>query len=158
MRHQRLSAAALLCAFALSCFTTVPSTGCAAAIPFIHDVATVIADVTGALDAVEAQVKSRPDADADLVRTVVDAIAKARKALLVVQAAARTAESVSSKDYVSAVDALLEAYDAVTALAKELGVLQAPASTRSRLGGPPGVQLVPTTGELRADLLREPAR
>jgi hypothetical protein len=157
--QRRLSAVALLCALPLLiCFAAAPLTSCAGLMPLIHDVATVVADVTGALDAVEHQVEARADADPQLVATVIAAIAKARAALRVVQAAARATDSVVSKDYLAAVDALLDAYDAVTQLAKSLGVLQAPARARARLGGPPGVTLVPTAAEIRADLLQPEGR
>lgn len=134
----------------------LPAYGCAGALPIIGAVTTAIATITGALDQVESQVRTRPNADPALVARVLDAVEKARKATRVVQAAADTAEGVSSKDYLAAVDALLDAYDAVTELGKEFGVLQAPREQRARLGAPPGIALVPTAGELRTDLLREP--
>lgn len=152
MRHlERFRALALTCVLALLV------SACAAAIPFIHHVATIVADLTGALDEVESQVRARPSADPALVARVLDAIEKARKTARVVQAAADTAEGVSSKDYLAAVDALMDAYDAATELGKEFGVLQAPREQRARMGASrAGIALVPTAGELRARLLREP--
>jgi hypothetical protein len=140
----------------LSCLLALPvPSGCAAAIPLIHEVATVVADITGALDQIEVAVQARPNADPAVVNLVTDAVAKAKTALAVVQAAARAGADVASKDYVAAVTSLLDAYDAATEAAKAFGVLQAPAAQRARLGtSGPGHTLVPTTAELRAELSR----
>lgn len=152
---RRISIAISL-ALTLVCVAPLPSSGCAGALPLIHSIATVVADVTGALDVVEDVVHSRPDADPALVKRVDDAIAKARALVEVVRAAAQAGQSASTRDYAAAVNALLDAYDAVTDAAKAFGVLQAPAITRGRLGATaPGVVTVPTTEELRAGLLRE---
>jgi hypothetical protein len=157
MRNQhRFCGVTLTCTLALlSCSMALPVASCGPLIPLIHEVATVVADITGALDAVEAQVKARQDdADPALVTKVVETLAKARKALTVVQAAARTAESVSNKDYLAAVDDLLTTYDALTEAARAFNVMQAPVAKRSRLGAAaPGTVLVPTSRELRDGLM-----
>ncbi len=144
----------LLAAFALLC-APAGVAGCAGALPLIHDVATVVADITGALDQAEAAVRAHETVDPALAAKALDAIAKARKLVEVVRASARTAEAASDQQYGAAVAALLEAYQAVLDAARSFGVLAAPAATRGRLGAAPaGVALVPTTDELRKGLGR----
>ena len=76
-----------------------------------------------------------------------------------VRAAGRTAAAANDKDYVAAVNELLNTYQELTELLKELGLRQASALVRKRLGAaPPGVQLVPTTDELRKGLLQPEGR
>ena len=147
----------LLLALLLSSCQLVPAYGCGGAlIPIIHEVATVVAEVTGAIDAVEAAVHSRADADPALVARADDAIKKARALVEVVRASAKTAKSASDGNYVAAVKALLDAYDSLTDAAAAFGVQQAPLAQRSRLGaGGSDRTLVSTTDELRADLLRD---
>lgn len=141
--------AALL--FVASCSTLVPASGCAAAIPIIHQVATVVSEITGVLDGIEAQVEQAP-AGIDTSK-VLSALKTARKALTVVQAAARSGQDVASKDYVAAVDSLMDAYAAVLDLARDFGVMAAPAIDRARMGAAPGKLLVPGNAELRARLM-----
>ena len=156
MRHlKRFRALALTCAFIMSS-CLVPSYGCGGSLgSLIHDVATVVADVTSALDQAEA-VANGPNVPAEIRTTALDLIAKARETRDVVQAAARAAESANDGDYVAAVTQLLATYDELTELLNELGLRQAPIALRSRLGAAPaGVRLVPTTAELRAEFMRD---
>ncbi|HMI91694.1 MAG TPA: hypothetical protein VK509_10050 [Polyangiales bacterium] len=155
--QRRLRAVALLCVLPLLTLFAVPLASCAGLmplVPLIHDVATVVADVTGALDAAES-VARQPGVDPELAARALDLIAKARQANDVVRAAAKTAELATDRDYAAAVAELLRTYDAVTALLRDLGLRQAPLQVRSRLGAAPaGTRLVPTTEEIRAGLLR----
>lgn len=132
--------------------------GCAAAIPIIHTIATAVATITGALDQAEAAVDAHPTADPSLVARARDAISKARKLLEVVKAADKAAEGAATQDYRAAVAALISAYEAVLDAGKAFGVLSAPAPQRARLGAPPGVYLVATVDEVRAELARDGAR
>lgn len=140
----------VLLGLAVSC--GIPSVlGCAGAIPLIHQVATVVSEITGVLDGIEAQVEQAP-AGIDTSK-VLSALKTARKALTVVQAAARSGESASSQDYVTAVDALMDAYAAVLDLARDFGVMAAAPPDRARFGAAPGKLLVPGNAELRARLM-----
>lgn len=145
----------LFTALALVC-ACVP--GCAAAIPIIHTIATAVATITGALDQAQAAVDAAPQADSALIARARDAIAKARKLLEVVRAADKVAEGAATQDYQAAVVALLQAYQAVLDAGRAFGVLAAPAPQRARLGAPPGVYLVATVDEVRAELARDGAR
>lgn len=145
----------LFAALALLCAATAGVASCAAAIPLIHDVATVIADITGALDQAEA-VARQASVDPALAARALDLIAKARQGVDVVSAAGRAAEDAADHDYGAAVAGLLATYDELTDLLRDLGLRQAPLAVRKRLGAaPPYVHLVPTTDELRAELMRE---
>ncbi len=128
----------------------VPVAGCAA-LPLITTVATVVSEITSVLDGVEDQVRRAPPG-VDTGK-VLEAIRTARKALIVAQAAADSTRDVQSRDYVAAVDALMDAYAAVLDLARDFGVMAAAPPERARLGASPGKLLVPGAAELRARLL-----
>lgn len=145
---------ALVTALALAC--AVPAVdGCAAGLATISTVATVVSYITSVLDSVEDQVEERGHAiDPAATKAVLDALAKARSALLVVQAASRGVEGVASKDYAGAVDALMDAYAAVLDLTRAFGVRAAPLGERARMGAAhDGALLVPPEAELRHELM-----
>lgn len=129
----------------------LPLASCAAALPFIPMVATVVSEIASVLDGIESQVEQAP-AGIDTSK-VLSALKTARKALTVVQSAANAGEGIASKDYVAAVDALMDAYAAVLDLARDFGVMAAAPPERAKLGAAPGKLLVPGSAELRARLL-----
>ncbi len=139
--------AALL--FVASCSTLIPVTGCAAAIPVIQTVATVTSWIADILDGAEAQVQ--PRAQEPGAAAVLDAIGKVRKALVLVQDAARGADGIASKDYAVAVEALLDAYQDLIDLGQAFGIK--PASLDGRLSAAPGTLAVPPRDEVKARLM-----
>jgi hypothetical protein len=147
---QRL--AVLVCSLALLLGSCPALASCAAAIPLITTIASVVSEVATVLDAVESTVEQRQQDDAS--KAVLAALGRARAALLVVQSAARGAGSVATGDYARAVDDLLSAYQAVLELARAFGVQAAQRPERTLLGARAGVLLVPTVGELRAGLMQ----
>lgn len=146
----RNTTVALIAGLALLCAAPAGS-GCAAALPLITTIASVVTEVASVLDAVEGTVERRPQDDA--TAKVLQALQRARQALLVVQDAARGAGGVATGDYAKAVDDLLAAYQAVLDLARAFGVQAAGSHERVLMGARAGVLLVPGTVELRAGLM-----
>ncbi len=143
-----------LAAFALLC-APAGVAGRAGALPLIHTIATVVADVTAALEQARGAVETFPGLDPAARATALEAIRRASILRDAVQAAAQTADSVNDKDYAAAVQSLLVAMGEVYELTRPFGVLAAPAIERRKLGASrPGHVLVPTTDELRKGLGR----
>jgi hypothetical protein len=143
----------LLLAISLACVPATGGTGCAAALPLIHQIATVVADVTAALEQARGAVETFPGLDPAQRAAALEAIRRATILRDAVRAAAQTADSVADKDYLAAVDALLVAVQEVYELTRPFGVAPAPAVERKKLGASrPGHVLVPPVDELRAGL------
>lgn len=127
--------------------------GCAAVVPIIAAVASVVTEITSVLNAIEGKV---PGAIPDDLHA---ALAEAKASLVALQAAAHAKGGVASKEYAAAVEHALEAYQRVVNLAQVLGVRAAPEAERGRLGAVRGGPLlVPPSSELRAGLLSGGAR
>lgn len=120
--------------------------GCAAAIPLITQVASVVSSIVGTVDLIESQVRSASDAGL-LPPDVADRATKVRALLDQLADAARQ----SPEAYAALVPAFERAWSDLTAIVAPFGVRAAPLG--GRLGGAaPGTVQVPTASELGARL------
>lgn len=105
-------------------------TACAGALPFLAAAAAVTSEAVKWIDAANAHVQ--PRLDADHARAVETAIARARAAAAALEHAARGAQSAHDRDYLAAADELQQALDA-------LFVVTAPYGVRPHQPGAPGL-------------------
>lgn len=124
--------------------------GCAAAIPLIHQIATVVAQVTGVVDLIESQARSASEAGL-LPPDVARRITALRVAIVDINDAAQASPAV----YEAAVARFERLYAELLPVVAPLGVRPKPLDGRLGAAREPGTVMVPTSGEL-GELLREP--
>jgi hypothetical protein len=130
---------------ALSLLCTAPlGQGCAAALPLVTAVAGVIAEITGIVDLVDAQVQASGVLPPDVAKR----IAAVRAAVVRLNDAARLGPAA----YQIAVAEFERLYAELVQVVAPLGVAARPAAGRLA-AAPPGVVFVPTARELRDRLM-----